>query len=307
MAFLQGPSLKQAEIIKQELGESPGDIERGVRDLRSMLAASPYLPQPENINTRMLEMFVRGCRMDLDRARTKLEAYCLARGRFRDLYEHRSLNAPPLSDVCKFMDVVVLPKLTDEGYRITIFRIKPEYPEGCADVANAVRAVLLVSDVRMHDEQLIAGDVFIYEVSQVRGSIVAHVAAAVNAIRRGIQLAQAAYPQRLKRIHVVSSPPFLASSLALMRNCVNEKIRRRYYLHPKLDELLEHIPARVLPKEWGGEEDNIEVLAKKWRQRIDEVSPYLRILNEACSAAPAPRNDVDIYGTVGAFRKLDID
>lgn len=51
MAFLQGPSLKQTEIIKQELGESPGDIERGVRDLRSMLAASPYLPQPENIST----------------------------------------------------------------------------------------------------------------------------------------------------------------------------------------------------------------------------------------------------------------
>lgn len=63
--------------------------------------------------------------------------------------------------------------------------------------------------------------------SQVRGSIVAHVAAAINTIRRAIHLAQAAYPQRLKRIHVVGSPPFLASTLALTRNCVNEKIRRR--------------------------------------------------------------------------------
>lgn len=62
-------------------------------------------------------------------------------------------------------DIVVLPKLTDEGYRVTIFRIKPEYPESSADVANAVRAVLLMSDARMHDEHLIAGDVFIYEVS----------------------------------------------------------------------------------------------------------------------------------------------
>lgn len=63
--------------------------------------------------------------------------------------------------------------------------------------------------------------------SNVRGSIVAHIAAAANAVRRAIQLAQAAYPQRLKRIHVVGSPPFLASSLQLMRNCVNEKIKRR--------------------------------------------------------------------------------
>ncbi|PZC83501.1 hypothetical protein B5X24_HaOG207484 [Helicoverpa armigera] len=49
MALLQGPSRKQAELIAQELGEAPGDIERGVRDLRSMLAASPYLPDPENV------------------------------------------------------------------------------------------------------------------------------------------------------------------------------------------------------------------------------------------------------------------
>lgn len=49
MAFLEGPSLKQAEVIKQDIGEGPGDLERGVRDLRSMLAASPYLPEPDSV------------------------------------------------------------------------------------------------------------------------------------------------------------------------------------------------------------------------------------------------------------------
>lgn len=47
MAFLQGPSPKQEEIIKQELNEIPGEVERGLRDLRSMCAANPYLPNPE--------------------------------------------------------------------------------------------------------------------------------------------------------------------------------------------------------------------------------------------------------------------
>lgn len=68
--------------------------------------------------------------------------------------------------VLSHRDIVVLPKLTDEGYRITIFRIRPEYPESSADVTNAVRAVLLTSDVRMFDEHQIGGDVFIYEVSR---------------------------------------------------------------------------------------------------------------------------------------------
>lgn len=68
-------------------------------------------------------------------------------------------------NIFKFRDIIVLPKLTDEGYRVTMFRIKANYPEGTTDIANTARAVLLLSDVRMHDEHLISGDVFVYEVS----------------------------------------------------------------------------------------------------------------------------------------------
>lgn len=64
-------------------------------------------------------------------------------------------------------DVVPMPKLTDEGYRVTLFRIREGYPESSADILSAVRAVLLVSDARMHDEKLIAGDVFVWEVSLI--------------------------------------------------------------------------------------------------------------------------------------------
>nr|XP_013189581.1 unnamed protein product [Amyelois transitella] len=307
MAFLQGPSVKQAEMMKQDLGEAPGDLERCIRDLRSMLAASPHLPNSEDVDTKFLELFVRGCRLDMERTRTKLEAFFLSRSRHRDLYEHRSLNEPPLSNACKFLDIVPLPKVTDEGYRVTILRVKPSYPESAADVADAAKAILLVSDARMHDETFIAGDVFIWELSHVRGSLAARVMAAANVVRRAIHLAQAAYPQRMKRIHVVGARPFLASSLQLMRSCVNEKIRRRYYIHSQVDELLEHIPARVLPAEWGGEEESIDVLAKKWRNRVDEVRDHLRNLSVLCNTTPAPIIDNDIYGTVGAFRKLDID
>ena len=61
----------------------------------------------------------------------------------------------------------------------------------------------------------------------MRASIAARVAASASAVRRSIQLAQAAYPQRMRRIHVVGAPSLVASSLNLMRSCVNEKIRKR--------------------------------------------------------------------------------
>ncbi|XP_045453863.1 retinol-binding protein pinta-like [Melitaea cinxia] len=307
MSFLEGPSPKQAEMIKSELGEGPEELEKGVRDLRSMCAANPYLPQPEVLDRKLLESFLRGCRMDFERARKKLETFCYARSRFRDLFENRSLTEPPLNDVCKFLDIAPLPKLTDEGLRVTIFRVRPNYPESAADIAAAVRAILLISDVRMHDETLIAGDVFVWEASHVRASIAARVAAAAGMVRRSIQLAQAAYPQRMRRIHVVGAPALVASSLHLMRSCVNEKVRKRYYLHSKAEELLDHFPVRVLPVEWGGEEESIEILTKKWKRRVDEVRDYLRYLSELCDVTPDTSYSNDIYGAVGSFRKLDID
>lgn len=74
-----------------------------------------------------------------------------------------------------------------------------------------------------------------------------------------------------------------------------------------MEDLLDHIPARVLPLEWGGTEDPIDTLTKRWRRRVDELRDYLRELNEYSNSTSEHITDKDIYGTMGAFRKLDID
>lgn len=61
-------------------------------------------------------------------------------------------------------DITPLPKLTDEALRVTVFQFRRDYPEN-VDVADIVRAILLLSDARMRDECPIAGDVFVWDVS----------------------------------------------------------------------------------------------------------------------------------------------
>jgi hypothetical protein len=100
----------------------------------------------------------------------------------------------------------------------------------------------------------------------------------------------------------------------ILKNCMNVICALticfflfQYYIHAKIEELLDHIPAKVLPKEWGGEEQSIESLARQWRHRVDELKDYLQNIKDLCNTTPAPIMDSDMYGTVGAFRKLDID
>lgn len=68
------------------------------------------------------------------------------------------------------------------------------------------------------------------QVSEIRASIVSRVPPAITAIRRGIHLAHAAYPQRLKRIHVLGASPLMASTLQFIRSCTGEKIKKRVSL-----------------------------------------------------------------------------
>ncbi|GBP74874.1 Alpha-tocopherol transfer protein-like [Eumeta japonica] len=260
-----------------------------------------------NVDTKFLELFVRGCRMDFTRTRSKFEAFWRVRARYADLYQYRSLNDPPLANILDFIQIVPLPRLTDEGLRVTVFRLLPGYPERAADVAATVKAVLLVSDARMHDEHAIAGDIFLWDVGGARGSIVAHVASAANALRRGVQLAHAAYPQRLKCVHVFAAPAFLASTIQLLRSFMSETIRRRFRLHSKLEQLQEYISLRVLPSDFGGEEESLDVLSEKWRRRVGELHDYLRNLNEITHETSVSVKEREYYGAVGAFRKLEID
>lgn len=91
-------------------------------------------------------------------------------------------------------------------------------------------------------------------------------------------------------------------------NNIQYFLHSQFLLHSKVEDLHEHIPVRVLPVEWGGDEESFDILARKWRHRVDELREFLRGLGELSAESTKLNacND-DIFGTVGAFRKLDID
>ncbi|KAF2906066.1 hypothetical protein ILUMI_00110 [Ignelater luminosus] len=72
-----------------------------------------------------------------------------------------------------------------------------------------------------------------------------------------------AYPLRLKGIHCTNAPSTFEAIFNLVKSFMNEKMKKRMSLYStsNSEKVFQHIPKKMLPKELGGDNESIEVLA----------------------------------------------
>lgn len=86
--------------------------------------------------------------------------------------------------------------------------------------------LLHAGDVRVTEETPIAGDIFVMDGGNNITAM--HVAKLANTLlAKGMAIAHEAYPQRLKRIHLVNIPEYAEKILVLFRSFMKEKMRNR--------------------------------------------------------------------------------
>lgn len=89
--------------------------------------------------------------------------------------------------------------------------------------------VLFVGDVRVTEETLIAGDIFIFDFKHLTA---AHCLKFINpVVRKALTVAHVAYPQRAKCVHFVNTPPAAEKLISVIKSFVKEKIANRVSIH----------------------------------------------------------------------------
>lgn len=85
---------------------------------------------------------------------------------------------------------------------------------------------LLVGEIRLVEETPIAGDIFIIDGgNNVTAVHVAKIASTI--VSKALAVAHEAFPQRLKRIHVLNMPDYAEKILGLIKAFMKEKMRNR--------------------------------------------------------------------------------
>jgi CRAL/TRIO domain len=113
-------------------------------------------------------------------------------------------------------------------------------------------------------------------------------------------------PGRFKGIYLVNMPAFANNLLSFAKLAMSEKMKSRLHLVKNFEELSKFIDAKVLPKEFGGEVPEAEII-EKFIECFEKNEDKLKVTNCFEIDLEKLAVDGDEMESVGSFRKLEID
>lgn len=172
-------------------------------------------------------------------------------------------------------------------------------------VGQALQDIAILED----DEAIINGLVFVMD---MKGATAGHMFQMTPGLAKKMTAYnEQALPLRPRAQHFINTIPGFETVFNMIKPMMSKKQQGRLYVHSKVDSLIEHIPLKYLPKEYGGENGSIEEIIEQTGKKLDEYSDYIKDnANYGTDETLRPGKPIDfddLFGTEGSFRKLEVD
>ncbi|CAH0726595.1 unnamed protein product, partial [Brenthis ino] len=300
-----------AEKARVELNEDSQRIASDVQHIKDWLAKQPHLRARSD--DQWLIGFLRGCKYSLERTKEKLDLYYSMRNLAPELF----ILKPTDSVLKEIMDLgvyIVLPKsATPDAQRVAIIRPGVYNPDKfkmtdifCVSVL--IQRILMVED----DSVIISGMRTILDLEGVTMSHYLQMTPSV--MKRMAVLSQDAMPMRMKGTHYINTPPGFETIFNAIKTLLNEKNRKRLYVHNKnYEEMYESgICKEELPVEYGGNGGTIKEIIEYWKNKVqNEYSSWIeedsKFGTDESKRPGQPKTADGLFGVEGSFRQLNFD
>ncbi|XP_022918353.2 alpha-tocopherol transfer protein-like [Onthophagus taurus] len=310
MELLCPPDIFQEGKIREELGEDKDRLINKLKLLKEWIQYNSYLPQ--GYDETILTTFLRGCKHDLEKTKKKIQTYFIACCTNSEFLGNRIGSLNDDMKATEFISAVMMPRLTPEGYRVIIIKLTDSNVDRF-DLVKTYRYISRIADIKVHEDTLIAGEVFVIDASLATTEILAKFLS--NTTKKAISLALDMYPVRIKSIHVISSIPFIQNILIVLKTVIKDKLIKRFYFHKSVDKLCDFVPLKCLPGDYGGPQRPLKEINEDWKGKVVGFrEKYLQMGGEMRLNGPVPHEfkkvsgDVETeFGVQGSFRKLNLD
>lgn len=287
------------------LGRKYEELEELREKLKDWVKAHLHLPQ--EIPNTTLECFLLNTKMSLEQAKQKLDMYYSIRRLVPELFTNRDPVGSGISDVLQIVKWVALPKLTPEKYRVSILKTM-DSDDVIYNPWEMFKYSFMVGDVRISECRSL-GDIYIYDLSGVRLGRLAKLTPTI--LKKCEVTARKAYAAKIVGIHFINAPNFVDRLVNLVKSSIKPKLAERVHVHSTYDSLYEFMPKSILPADYGGEEMQIDDLARMWQDKLVDLRDWFikeeQVLTDESLRAEPMINPDDLFGTYGSFRKLDVD
>ncbi|KAL6262827.1 hypothetical protein P5V15_005617 [Pogonomyrmex californicus] len=306
------PTPAQQKRIDKELPSDPEMRKQDIKMLREWLSKQSHLPN--HIDDGKLERFLYNCKNSIERCKLILERYYAVRTSLPEFFAARDPLSQDIQDSYDAINYFVLPSLTEEGYRVSIFRLRETDVEKFSFQA-LVRRVLMVLDIRLMEEFCLSNIMII----DLEGCSMAHFAKfspTQSIVRRAMSAVQDSMPFRLFSVHFLHAPSFITNIINIFYPFLKEKLIQKFHVsNGGGEELHAYINKEILPNEWGGKAGTFQELNATWQQKIEKNRDWflrdeklnhtdekLRLLESNTSCLLMEFEEIQ-----GSFRKLNID
>ncbi|XP_070154942.1 alpha-tocopherol transfer protein-like isoform X2 [Polyergus mexicanus] len=147
------PTPAQRKRMDKELPPDPDMRERDIRALREWLSKQSHLPN--HIDDGKLGRFLYNCKNSIERCKLILERYYTVRTSLPEFFTVRDPLSRDIQDSVGVVNYFVLPSLTEEGYRVSIFRLRDTNVEKFSFQA-IVKRILMILDARLWEESCLS-------------------------------------------------------------------------------------------------------------------------------------------------------
>ncbi|XP_067634964.1 clavesin-2-like isoform X2 [Eurosta solidaginis] len=206
----------------------------------------------------------------------------------RNKHAHIFLDRDPADADSKqtfdYADLVPLPGLTEEGYKVSCYRLRDFDPSKVNHTADT-KAFFMVSDCRFsmcdgddgsdEDSDMFAnGEVQIFDMN---GYTLKHLSKMTfSTLRIYMAFLQEALPVHLKAIHIINCPPYLDKIVTVLKPFISREVFKLIHFHTAgLDSLYKYVSRSILPEEYGGTGGTLDKLRAQLLANLSCKREYL--------------------------------
>ncbi|KAM8721709.1 hypothetical protein ACLKA7_007561 [Drosophila subpalustris] len=246
---------------------------------------------PEKIQPIVLHRFLKCMHYDVEKTKTIIELNYGLRNKNPHIFIDRNMDDEQTAKGLQVSDLLILPGLTPERYKVLLFRLA-DFDASTRNSVEETKIFFMMTDARFtepdigasaenQDEKRVLDDAHIadgdVQIVDIDGYTMRHLAyISIFVLRVYMKFVQEAYPSRLRAIHIINCPSFLDRMMAMMKPFIREEVYQLINYHTEgMDSLYKEVPRDMLPVEYGGKAGTIAEIKTHWLRILREKTAYL--------------------------------